>query len=158
RVHKLMSPLVAEKDIDIEYEYEPDLEMYVDKSKLRQVMINLLTNAIKFNKIGGKIRTRVAYEDDEKEFVRFEVWDSGIGIREKDFDAIFDEFQQIDGTETRDYQGTGLGLAISKKFIEMMGGKIWVESKYGEWSRFTFILPISAGSKNDDSQKNPDSG
>jgi len=150
RVHKLMSPLVTEKNIDIDYECEPNLEMYVDKSKLRQMMINLLTNAIKFNKIGGKVRTKVTYDDENKEFVRFEIWDSGIGIHEDNYDAIFDEFQQIDGTETRDYQGTGLGLAITKKFIEMMGGKIWVESKYGEWSKFTFILPKSVGEKKDD--------
>jgi len=158
RVHKLMSPLVSEKNINIDYECVANLEMYVDKSKMRQIMINLLTNAIKFNRIGGKVRTKVTFEDRDKEFVRFEVWDNGIGIREKDFDAIFDEFQQIDGTETRDYQGTGLGLAITKKFIDMMGGRIWVESQYGKWSKFIFILPKAVGENKNDAKKDPDSG
>ncbi|MBN1786670.1 MAG: HAMP domain-containing protein [Candidatus Methanofastidiosa archaeon] len=152
RVHKLMAPLVAEKSIYISYECLPNLEIYVDKSKLRQIMINLLTNAIKFNKISGKVKTTVSYLNEEMDAVKFEVWDSGIGIQEKNFEAIFDEFQQIDGTETRDYQGTGLGLAISKKYVEMMGGTIWVNSVYGQWSKFSFILPVSPGEKDNDIQ------
>jgi len=145
RVHKLMTPLVNEKNIDIDYYCPTNLEIYVDKLKLRQVMINLITNAIKFNKVNGKVRTTVSYLDEKREFVTFEVWDDGIGIQEKNFESIFDEFQQIDGTETRDYQGTGLGLSISKKYIEMMGGNIMVESRYGKWSKFIFMLPVSNG-------------
>jgi signal transduction histidine kinase len=125
----------------IENEVAPEIE--VDKTKLRQILINLLTNAIKFNKEGGLVKTTVSYLEEDSDYIKIEVMDTGIGIKEEDFDVIFDEFRQIDGTETRDFEGTGLGLAITKKYVEMLKGCIWVDSTPGEGSKFIFTLPTS---------------
>jgi signal transduction histidine kinase len=121
RVYKLMSPLAKEQNITMVIESEVQPEIEVDKTKLRQILINLLTNAIKFNKHGGVVTSRITYLDETGDFVKISVSDTGIGIREEDYDVIFDEFRQIDGTATRTFQGTGLGLAISKKYVEMLG-------------------------------------
>ncbi|MDD4281451.1 MAG: ATP-binding protein [Candidatus Methanofastidiosa archaeon] len=143
RVYKLMSPLAKEQNITMVIESEVQPEIEVDKTKLRQILINLLTNAIKFNKHGGVVTSRITYLDETGDFVKISVSDTGIGIREEDYDVIFDEFRQIDGTATRTFQGTGLGLAISKKYVEMLGGKIWVESTMGKGSTFSFTLPTT---------------
>jgi hypothetical protein len=85
----------------------------------------------------------VSHLDEGSDYIRIEVMDTGIGINEEDYDVIFDEFRQIDGTETRDFEGTGLGLAITKKYVEMLKGSIWVESTPGKGSTFIFTLPTS---------------
>ncbi|HVO43444.1 MAG TPA: GAF domain-containing protein, partial [Aggregatilineales bacterium] len=113
-----------------------------DSTRLKQVITNLLGNALKFTKQGG-VTVRVKVE--EYGGVR-SVWtsiiDTGIGIKPEDQAIIFDEFRQADGSTTREYGGTGLGLAITKKLVEMMNGKIWVESQPDVGSTFTFVLPI----------------
>ncbi|MHC1605649.1 MAG: sensor histidine kinase [Candidatus Methanofastidiosia archaeon] len=139
RVYKLVTPLAKEKNIEMLIESDPLPEIDVDKTKLRQIFINLLTNAIKFNKEGGTVKTTMKIDGEN---IKIDVMDTGIGIEEKDFEIIFDEFHQIDGTTTRDFKGTGLGLAITKKYVEMHGGRIWVESKFGQWSKFIFTIPI----------------
>jgi signal transduction histidine kinase len=143
RVYKLMTPLAKERNITMVIESEVQPEIEVDKTKLRQILINLLTNAIKFNKENGIVTSTIAYLDDSRESVKISVSDTGIGIAKEDFDVIFDEFRQIDGTATRNFQGTGLGLAITKKYVEMLGGKIWVESDPGKGSKFIFTLPTT---------------
>ncbi|RZN48126.1 hybrid sensor histidine kinase/response regulator [archaeon] len=143
RIYKLLSPLAKEKNVTMVIENEVAPEIEVDKTKLRQILINLLTNAIKFNKEGGLVKTTVNYLEEDSDYIKIEVMDTGIGIEEEDFDVIFDEFRQIDGTETRDFEGTGLGLAITKKYVEMLKGCIWVESTPGEGSKFIFTLPTS---------------
>ncbi|HHN81427.1 MAG TPA: hybrid sensor histidine kinase/response regulator [Methanomicrobia archaeon] len=143
RIYKLLSPLAKEKNVTMVIENEVAPEIEIDKTKLRQILINLLTNAIKFNKEGGLVKTTVSYLEEDSDYIRIEVMDTGIGIEEEDFDVIFDEFRQIDGTETRDFEGTGLGLAITKKYVEMLKGCIWVESALGEGSKFIFTLPTS---------------
>lgn len=143
RVYKLITPLAKEKNITLHFTNEVSCEIDVDKTKFRQIMINLLTNAIKFNKDGGTVRTTITYEDESMEKVKIEVKDTGIGIGSENYSVIFDEFHQIDGTDTRTFQGTGLGLSITKQYVEMLGGKIWVESEYGSWSKFIFTLPTS---------------
>jgi GAF domain-containing protein/anti-sigma regulatory factor (Ser/Thr protein kinase) len=112
-----------------------------DVLRFRQIVTNLLGNAIKFTKEGG-VTVRV-HEDHEngRPMVCISVIDTGIGIRKEDQDIIFDEFRQADGSTTREYGGTGLGLAISKKLVEMMAGRIWVESTPGDGSTFSFTLP-----------------
>jgi signal transduction histidine kinase len=103
-------------------------------------MFNLLSNSVKFSKPeGGTITIKSKKEED---MVRISVSDTGIGIREEDIGKLFTEFEQLDSGITKQYGGTGLGLAISKKLIELHGGRIWVESKVGEGSTFTFTLPI----------------
>jgi CheY-like chemotaxis protein len=106
---------------------------------LRQVLFNLVGNALKFT-ARGSVRLKAALERETEETVdcRFEVVDTGIGIASEQQEAIFESFQQADGSITRRYGGTGLGLAISRRLVELMGGRIWVESEPGGGSRFVF--------------------
>ena len=109
-----------------------------DERKVKQVLLNLLSNALKFTPEGGRIDVRVRLVDHLAEV---SVADTGIGIAPADQDAVFEEFRQV-GTADKKAEGTGLGLALSRKFIELHGGKIWVESQLGAGSTFTFTLPL----------------
>jgi GAF domain-containing protein len=109
-----------------------------DERKLKQVVLNLLSNAIKFTPEGGRIEVRAALVEGMAEI---SVADTGVGIAPEDQEAIFEEFQQV-GTASKQVEGTGLGLALSRKFIELHGGRIWVESQVGMGSRFTFTIPV----------------
>ncbi|MFZ2412351.1 MAG: PAS domain S-box protein, partial [Candidatus Methanoperedens sp.] len=133
----------AKKNVLIEKNLDPELEyIEADKQKFRQVFINLLDNAVKFSKLEGGNITITAKK--EGEMARFSVSDTGIGIREDDAGKLFQKFTQLDIGTTRKYQGTGIGLAISKQLVELHGGKIMIESKYGEGSTFTFLIPLIA--------------
>jgi len=109
-----------------------------DERKVRQSVSNLLTNAVKFTPAGGKVLLSAQLRDSHAEVA---VQDSGIGIAEEDQARIFDGFQQVTPDGLR--QGTGLGLTLARKFIELHGGRIWVESHQGEGSTFTFMLPVA---------------
>ena len=112
-----------------------------DERRVRQVIFNLLSNAVKFTPEGGSIDVCAAQINGE---VRVSVADSGPGIAAEDCERIFEEFQQTEaGLEQR--EGTGLGLALSKRFVELHGGKIWLESEPGRGSRFVFTLPVRSG-------------
>jgi signal transduction histidine kinase len=102
------------------------------------VLVNLVGNSVKFTDSGG---ITVAASKSGGEFV-VAVSDTGVGISEQEQRAIFEEFRQADNTSTRERGGTGLGLAISKRIIELHGGRIWVESKPGQGSTFSFTLPV----------------
>ncbi len=118
----------------------PDFEIYSDRNKVKQILINLLNNAVKFAETGQiEINTSFPPEGDE---IEISVSDTGIGIKEEALNFIFDEFRQAEGTVVRDRGGVGLGLSISKKLVELLKGKIRVESEYGVGSRFTFSLPL----------------
>ena len=109
-----------------------------DERRIRQVIFNLLSNAVKFTPAGGQVDVSATQVDGE---VRVSVADSGPGIAAEDLERIFEEFQQTEaGAEQR--EGTGLGLALSKRFVEMHGGRIWVESELGKGSTFVFTLPL----------------
>ena len=111
-----------------------------DKQKFKQVLFNLLSNAVKFSKSnGGNVTIRAKKIGD---IVEMSVVDTGIGIKKEDLGKLFNKFQQIESGSSRKYGGTGLGLAISKQLVELHGGKIWAESKYGEGSAFIFRFPI----------------
>jgi signal transduction histidine kinase len=112
-----------------------------DERKVRQVVLNLLSNAIKFTPEGGRIEVRAKPVDGS---VEVSVTDTGVGIAPEDQEAIFEEFRQV-GTADKKVEGTGLGLALSRKFIELHGGRIWVESQVGAGSTFTFALPVLRG-------------
>ncbi|HEU5294279.1 MAG TPA: HAMP domain-containing sensor histidine kinase [Burkholderiaceae bacterium] len=112
--------------------------IHADERKLKQVLLNLLSNALKFTPEGGRIDVRAALRDGVAEV---SVTDTGIGISPEDQEAVFEEFRQV-GTASKKVEGTGLGLAISKKFIELHGGKIWVTSQVGTGSTFAFTLPL----------------
>ena len=109
-----------------------------DERKVKQVLLNLLSNAIKFTPEGGRIEVRATSTDGT---VEVSVTDTGVGIAPADQEAVFEEFRQV-GTADKKAEGTGLGLALSRKFIELHGGKIWVQSEVGRGSTFTFTLPV----------------
>src|SRR5262249_42599240 len=108
-----------------------------DERKVKQVLLNLLSNALKFTPEGGRIDVRAAMHDGAAEI---SVTDTGVGIAPEDQEAIFEEFRQV-GTADKKVEGTGLGLALSRKFIELHGGRIWVKSEVGQGSTFTFTMP-----------------
>jgi len=109
-----------------------------DERKVKQVLLNLLSNALKFTPEGGRIDVRAAVSG---ELVEVSVADTGVGIAPEDQEAVFEEFRQV-GTADKKVGGTGLGLALSRKFIELHGGRIWVKSHVGQGSTFTFTLPV----------------
>jgi signal transduction histidine kinase len=109
-----------------------------DERKIKQVLLNLLSNAIKFTPDGGRIDLRARVVDGA---VEVSVSDTGVGIAPEDQEAIFEEFRQV-GIAAKKVEGTGLGLALSRKFVELHGGRIWVESEVGVGSTFTFTIPM----------------
>jgi GAF domain-containing protein len=111
-----------------------------DERKVKQVLVNLLSNAVKFTPEGGQIKVDARLGDSA---VILSVTDSGIGIAPQDQEAIFEEFRQVGTNYAQKREGTGLGLSLTRKFIELHGGKIWVESEVGKGSKFTFTLPMN---------------
>ena len=110
-----------------------------DERKIKQILLNLLSNAVKFTPEGGRIDLSARQSDGE---VEISVSDTGIGISREDQAKIFEEFRQVGGDYAHKVEGTGLGLTLAKKFVELHGGKIWVESEVGKGSRFIFTLPL----------------
>ena len=135
-----LKPLAANKAIELHIEnggHIPQIPM--DAARIRQVVLNLVGNAIKFTPEGGRVQLRATACDQS---MRVEVEDTGPGISVADHERIFLEFEQARIGETKSKpEGTGLGLALAKKLVEMHGGKIWVESEVGKGSRFYFSLP-----------------
>jgi len=111
-----------------------------DERKVKQVLVNLLSNAVKFTPEGGQIRVEASLGDSA---AIISVADTGIGIAKEDQEAIFEEFRQASGNYAQKREGTGLGLTLTRRFVEMHGGKIWVESEIGKGSKFTFTLPVN---------------
>ena len=114
----------------------------MDGARIKQVLLNLVGNAIKFTPEAGQVWVKAQRETGR---VRVEVGDSGPGIPAAEQERIFQEFQQVESSAKGKPEGTGLGLALAKKFVEMHGGEIWVESEVGKGSRFFFTLPMNAG-------------
>jgi signal transduction histidine kinase len=138
-----LDTLVKKNDNRLKVEVDPSLgEMRADVTKVRQALFNLLSNAAKFTR-QGEIGLAVRGEqEDGVGWVRMAVSDSGIGIPPEKIDHVFEEFSQADESTTRDYGGTGLGLPISRRFCQLMGGDITVESTAGKGSTFTIRLPV----------------
>ena len=112
-------------------------DFQADERKVKQVLVNLLSNAVKFTPDGGRVDVLAKLDTTQVEIA---VRDTGIGIAPEDQEAVFEEFRQV-GAASRKIEGTGLGLAITRKFVELHGGRIRVESTPGQGSRFTFTLP-----------------
>jgi PAS domain S-box-containing protein len=130
-----------EKGLDLVCQVDPDVPLLLwgDPGRLRQILVNLGTNAVKFTSSGKiTIQTSLENEDERNVWLRFLVRDTGIGIPANRQDILFSPFTQLDGSTTRKYGGTGLGLAISKQLAELMGGRIGVESQEGKGSTFWF--------------------
>ncbi len=135
----------SEKHIDLGCFIDPSLERPLkgDPTKIKEVIINLLSNAVKFTNSGGSVNVdvrRIESEEPNRARVRFQVKDSGIGITSEQKSRIFEAFGQADTSITRKYGGTGLGLTISSRFVELMGGKLDLESQPGEGTTFFFVL------------------
>lgn len=141
QVASTVEPLVAKKQIHLECEAASAVPILADEGKLKQMILNLVANAIKFTSEGGTVTIKAARVVDRMEIV---VSDDGIGIAEQDIQRVFKEFQQVDSGDNRKQQGTGLGLALTRRFAVLHGGDVRVESELGKGSRFTIDLPVEA--------------
>ena len=129
----------ANHGLTLAIDVDPGLGTFVaDERKLKQILLNLLSNAVKFTSDGGRIGVRAIAADGA---VEISVSDTGIGIAPEDLEAVFEEFRQVGTDVVRKREGTGLGLALTRKFVELHGGTIRVESELGKGSTFTFTLP-----------------
>ena len=147
---KAHSPSAIKKGIELNYTFSSTIPQYVigDPSRLQQILNNLISNAIKFTERGEVwIKVKEIKNQDNELEIQFSVEDTGIGISEDNIGMLFQSFSQLDGSITRRFGGTGLGLAISKQLSEIMGGRLWVESKNGIGSKFYLILKFAIGAK-----------
>lgn len=134
------------KDLDVLYSIAPNVNINLkgDPGRLKQILINIVGNAVKFTDNGYVLLSiEQILQEDSYTTLQFTIKDTGIGIPENKLDLIFDSFTQVDTSYSRKYEGTGLGLAISKKLVEMMNGKVWVESKMNEGSAFKFTAQFN---------------
>ena len=135
----------SEKGVDLFWQIAPELPpgFSGDVTRIRQILVNLLANAVRFTAKGDvSINVSKAESEGGDHFVLFSVWDTGIGIPADKIDRLFQSFSQVDASTTRKFGGTGLGLAISRKLTELMGGNIWVESEHGKGSVFHVAIPL----------------
>jgi len=127
-------------EIDLTLAPEADVNLVADQRKLKQILFNLLSNAVKFTPATGTVHIRAVREGN---FVEISVEDTGIGIREDDIPKLFQAFTQLESVYTKGFEGTGLGLALTRQLVELHGGTIWMESSFGEGSRFSFTIPLA---------------
>ncbi|MEM1297048.1 MAG: ATP-binding protein, partial [Verrucomicrobiota bacterium] len=135
-----------DKNLELMHWVDPTIPevVFADYERLRQILINLVDNSIKFTPEGGEIEVKasVTETEDAKPIIRFSVRDNGMGIAEENQELIFEAFQQVDNSTTREYGGSGLGLAICEKMTELMDGNLRVESAVDEGATFTFEIPL----------------
>jgi PAS domain S-box-containing protein len=139
------------KNLSLDYEISTNVPemIYGDAGRIRQVLLNLISNALKFTDRGGiKVRIDLDSISDDTVILQYAVSDTGIGISDDKLDMLFKSFSQVDDSFTRKYGGTGLGLAISKEIVEMMEGSIWVESHYNVGSTFFFTSKLKIAQSN----------
>ena len=139
-IHSIINPMAMKKKISIDVDIADNVSSIVaDERMFKQVMYNLLSNATKFTSEEGHLKVLA---NSNGYYLQISVIDNGKGIKEEDMNLIFKEFKQLDGSTTRGHEGTGLGLALTKRYVEMQGGTITVESEYGKGSNFTFRIPV----------------
>ncbi|KAK5242555.1 histidine kinase osmosensor, partial [Cryomyces antarcticus] len=148
---KTLAVKANEKFLNLAYQVDSTVPDYVigDSFRLRQIILNLVGNAIKFTE-HGEVRLAIGAASQEycgtnQYAFKFAVSDTGIGVHADKLNLIFDTFQQADGSTTRKFGGTGLGLSISKRLVNLMGGDMWVESEYGSGSCFFFTCRVQLG-------------
>lgn len=143
-VSNMIMTRVMDKDVELILDIASDLprKLYGDSNRIKQIMINIANNAVKFTK-EGQVVLKVGFEciGEEEILLLISVSDTGIGIKKEDMERLFESFQQVDSKRNRNIEGTGLGLAICKKLLELMNGKIWVESEFGKGSTFSVCIP-----------------
>ncbi|HEV7836826.1 MAG TPA: ATP-binding protein, partial [Gemmatimonadaceae bacterium] len=145
-VSQQIEPLVKKKSLTYKVELPAnDLTLHTDRTKVKQIMLNLLSNAVKFTHVGG---VSVIVSRDEED-LRFDVSDTGIGIRAGDLESIWEDFRQVDQSRTREFGGTGLGLSITRKLVDALGGHVFAESVFGKGSTFTVVLPVRSVARDD---------
>jgi two-component system phosphate regulon sensor histidine kinase PhoR len=138
---ELLSIQINEKKIKVENTVPASVEVFADPDQLRQILLNLLDNAIKFNHTNGNIKIRAK---SNPKGVQVLVEDRGIGIPEQAIGRIFERFYRVDSARSREAGGTGLGLSIVKHLVEAHGGSVECQSQPGEGSVFSFTLPLSS--------------
>jgi two-component system sensor histidine kinase ChiS len=146
QVNSLNESLVARKELTLDCCVPTDLPPVVgDRDKIMHVLMNLLGNAFEFTPPGGRvwISARRHPSDESPDWILIEVGDTGRGIAPDHHELIFREFAQVDSSASRGHHGTGLGLTIARRYVELHGGRIWVESELGRGSRFFFTLPCA---------------
>ncbi|WP_415950229.1 sensor histidine kinase [Mitsuokella jalaludinii] len=131
---RLMQPLAEQKKIDLQAENLPKVEIQADEQKIRQLVLILVDNAVKYTPDGGRVSVR--YESTEKGRVRFAVSDTGIGIAKEDQAKVFDRFYRVDKARSREMGGNGLGLAIAQEIVHLHKGRIWIQSELGKGTTF----------------------
>ncbi|MDE6595183.1 MAG: PocR ligand-binding domain-containing protein [Oscillospiraceae bacterium] len=140
----IVNSRIGSKEIEFTMDISPDLpkSLYGDSVRIHQIILNLLTNAVKFTH-HGEVHFKIDFElkDEDTAVMKAEVSDTGIGIKKKDMQKIFNSFQQVDSKRNRNIEGTGLGLAITRQLLDLMGGKISVESEYEKGTTFYFEVP-----------------
>ena len=145
KVTEMVAGRAQEKGLALVCEIAPNvpIDLIGDPTRLRQVLLNLLGNAIKFTK-SGEVALRVTPDADSAVpgALRFTISDTGVGIPDEKLGAVFERFTQADSSTTRRFGGSGLGLTISRSLVELMGGRIWVESEVGKGSVFSFAVPL----------------
>ena len=139
-VISVMEPLAAKKAIRLEADLSAAGQVQADAGKLRQMLINLVSNAIKFTPDGGRVTIGAQRLPGT---VEISVSDTGIGIAQPELEHLFEEFRQVDSDITREQRGTGLGLALTKRYVELHGGRIRLTTEVGKGSVFTLILPLT---------------
>jgi len=140
-VAAMLRERAAAHAVDLRLEVDPDVgTVEVDELRFKQVVLNLLSNAVKFTPDGGSVAVRTHRIGDELEVT---VTDTGVGIPEEDRERIFESFQQGGRGASRE-EGTGLGLTLSRRIVELMGGRMWLESEVGRGSTFGFAVPVRA--------------
>jgi len=146
-ISQQIEPMVKKKNLTLNIELPSrELTLHTDRTKVKQILLNLLSNAVKFTHQGG-IWVTILKDDED---LRFDVRDTGIGIRESDLDSIWEDFRQVDQSRTREFGGTGLGLSITRKLVDALGGHVFAESVFGKGSTFTVVLPIKSVVRPDD--------
>src|SRR6476469_10691514 len=145
-VTQQIEPMVRKKQLEFVIDVAPDCPaIHSDRTKIKQVLLNLLSNAVKFTTKGG-VTLRACRAQGG---VRIDVVDTGIGIRQSDLQAIWEDFRQVDQSRTREFGGTGLGLSITRKLLEALGGHVFAESIFGKGSTFTVVLPVRSVARDD---------
>ena len=140
----MVSEHATRESLSLHLAVADDVDVVVaDPLRLKQVILNLLTNAVKFTPSGGRVEARAERVGDE---IRVSVEDSGIGIAQSDYERIFEAFQQGRRDVSASAEGTGLGLTLSKRIVELHGGRLWVDSRVGHGSKFTFSIPDAGAS------------